>query len=106
VAGRLLGFRCRVLLAASLNGWGAVTAGLGPAVRHLRIVVVAAGRPGEALLELGEQGLVLLVEQLGRLAQPLVLPHDVAVLQVQLRVQPLHLSSAAKLHSHRNVEVK
>ena len=79
-----------------------VVAGLGrDAVRRRRcraVVVVApaddgstgGGGLGEAVLELGEQGLVLLVQQQGRLAQPLVLLHDVAVLQVQLRVQPLH----------------
>jgi hypothetical protein len=73
-----------------------VGAGLGRgAARRCRVAVAATatatgGGLGEAVLELGEQRLVLLVQQQGRLAQPLVLLHDVAVLQVQLRVQPLH----------------
>lgn len=44
----------------------------------------------QLLLELGEEGLVFLVQELRLLPQPLVLFHDVAVLQVQLRVDPFH----------------
>lgn len=50
----------------------------------------AAVRLGQLLLQLGEECLILLVQELGFLPQPLVLLHYVAVLQVQLRVQPLH----------------
>jgi hypothetical protein len=82
-----------------------VGAGLGRgAARRCRVAVAATatatgGGLGEAVLELGEQRLVLLVQQQGRLAQPLVLLHDVAVLQVQLRVQPLH-GRYSRLHQH------
>lgn len=44
----------------------------------------------QLLLELVEEGLVLLVQELRLLPQPLVLPDDVAVLQVQLRVDLFH----------------
>ena len=48
------------------------------------------GGLGEALLELGEEGLVFLVEQGSLLPQPLVLLNHVAVLQVEFGIQPLH----------------
>ena len=65
---------------------------------------MGGGGLGEAVLELGEQGLVLLVQQQGRLAQPLVLLHDVAVLQVQLRVEPLH-GCCSRLHHNTTHQV-
>lgn len=46
---------------------------------------------GEPVLQLGKERLVLLVEELRLLPQPLVLLHYAAVLQIQLRVQLLHL---------------
>lgn len=67
---------------------------------HSVAVAVAAGL-GEALLELGEQGLVLLVQQLGLLAQPFVLLEDVAVLHVQLGVEPVHFFPPATKKSNR-----
>ncbi|RZS16801.1 hypothetical protein BHM03_00048847 [Ensete ventricosum] len=42
------------------------------------------------LFQLRQESMVLLVEKLCFLPQPLVLLHDVAVLQVQLGVEPLH----------------
>uniref|UniRef100_A0A0A8XTK6 Secreted protein n=1 Tax=Arundo donax TaxID=35708 RepID=A0A0A8XTK6_ARUDO len=87
----LIGLGGRLALAAGLYRRGGVEVGLGRRAVGRRVVVVAGRGLGEAVLELGEQGLVLLVEQQGRLSQPLVLLHDVAVLQVQFRVQPLHL---------------
>uniref|UniRef100_A0A0E0KQ93 Uncharacterized protein n=1 Tax=Oryza punctata TaxID=4537 RepID=A0A0E0KQ93_ORYPU len=55
----------------------------GHAAGHVTVAVSLGRRRrlGEPLLELGEQGLVLLVQQQRLLAQPLVLLHDVAVLQ-------------------------
>jgi hypothetical protein len=101
----LLGLGGRLALAACLSRRRGVDAGLrrrAVSRGRCRVVVAAGGGLGEAVLELGEQGLVLLVEQQGRLAQPLVLLHDVAVMQVQLRVQPLHLplQPAAAQHKH------
>lgn len=54
------------------------------------------GGGGEALLEFLEEGLILLVEKLSLLPQPLVLLHDIAVLHVQFRVQLFHFFSAEK----------
>jgi hypothetical protein len=94
----LLGLGRRLLVAAERLRDGGGGGGGGVEVGDERVLVPVAGaglvgrrRPGEALLELGEQGLVLLVQQLRLLAQLLVLLHDEAVLQVQLRVQPVHL---------------
>lgn len=50
------------------------------------------GGGGVVGVELGEEGLVLLVECLRLPPQPLVLLHYVHVLQVQLQVHPLHAS--------------
>ena len=87
----------------------AVTCSLGLLAGRLRLEVVGGGgtRTGDgagraagalalvllllALLELGEEGLVLLVQLLRLPPQTLVLLHDEQVLQAQARVHPLHL---------------
>jgi len=83
--GLLLAGRLRAIAGSRVAAAG--TGGRGVLGRRRR-------RRGELLLalELGEEGLVLLVQLLHLPPQPLVRVHHAQVLQAQVRVHPIHLS--------------